>query len=74
MGNQAKANQMQKQVDSYKQSLIKQYQKRYSQNRLFMDHALSLNNCSKKAVPSGQALEQLKLALQTMVKLPKSGS
>lgn len=73
-GNQAKANQMQKQVDAYKQSLVKQYQKRYPQDRLFMDHALFLNNCSKKAVPSGQALEQLKQALHTIVELSKSGS
>lgn len=73
-GNQAKADQMQKQVDTYKHSLVKQYQKRYPQDRLFMDHAIALNNCTKKAVPSGQALEKLKKSMNTIVKLSKLGS
>ena len=73
-GNQAKAEQMQKQVDAYKQSLVKQYQKRYPQNRLFTDFAMSLNNCAKKAVPTGGDLEKLKQALHTIIKLSKQGA
>lgn len=72
-GNQAKAEQMQKQVDTYKQSLVTQYQKRYPQNRLFTDFAMGLNNCAKKAVPAGGDLEKLKQALHTIIKLSKQG-
>ena len=70
-GNISKANAMQKQVDAYKLTLVKGLKTRYPQNRLFMDHAVAVNNCAKKAVPSGQALENLKAALNTMVKLSK---
>jgi len=70
-GDKAKANQMQKQVDDYKQTLVNQLQKRYPQDRLFMDHAIAINNCAKKAVPKGNDLEALKTSLQTMVKLAK---
>jgi hypothetical protein len=70
-GDEAKAGAMQKQVDAYKQTLVKQYEARYPQNRLFTDHAVAVNNCAKKAVPSGQDLEALKVALNTMVELAK---
>ncbi len=70
-GDQVKANAMQKQVDAYKLTLVKGLNVRYPQNRLFTDHAIQVNNCAKKAVPSGQALENLKVALTTMVKLAK---
>lgn len=52
-GDKGKANQMQKQVDAYKQSLVKKLEARYPKNRLFTDHAIAVNNCAKKAVPSG---------------------
>lgn len=68
-GDKDKANQMQKQVDTYKQTLVKQLETRYPQNRLFMDHAVQVNNCAKKAVPSGGELDELKEALNLMVKL-----
>ena len=68
-GDKAKADALQKQVDDYKKTLVKNLHKRYPQPRLFMDHAVSINDCAKKAVPSGQALEDLKLALNTIVKL-----
>ena len=42
---------------------------RYPQNRLFSDYAIAINNCAKKSVPSGQELEDLKAALNTMLKL-----
>lgn len=70
-GDKTKANQMQEQVDTYKKSLVKQFEARYQQNRLFMDQAIAVNNCAKKAVPSGQELEELKEALNIMVKLAK---
>ena len=47
-GDKDKANQMQKQVDTYKQTLAKQLEARYPKNRLFMDHAIAVNNCAKK--------------------------
>ena len=68
-GDKDKANQMQKQVDTYKQTLVKQLEARYPQNRLFTDHAIQVNNCAKKAVPSGGELDELKEALNLMVKL-----
>jgi hypothetical protein len=37
----------------------------------FSDHAISINDCAKQAVPSGQALEDLKVALHTIIKLAK---
>lgn len=70
-GDKAKANQMQKQIDTYKKTLVKQFEARYPQNRLFTDQAIAVNNCAKKAVPSGQELEELKEALNLMVKLAK---
>lgn len=70
-GDLSKANAMQKQVDAYKLTLVNAYNTRYHQNRLFIDHAVAVNNCAKKAVPSGLALENLKFALQTMIKLAK---
>lgn len=70
-GDTTKANQMQKQIDTYKKTLVKQFEARYPQNRLFTDQAIAVNNCAKKAVPSGQELEELKEALNLMVKLAK---
>lgn len=68
-GDAKKAEQMQGQVDAYKVTLVNGYQARYPQNRLFSDHAISVNNCAQKAVPAGEALENLKAALNTMLKL-----
>lgn len=70
-GDVAKANLMQKQVDAYKVSLSETLQKRYPQHRLFRDQVIAVNNCAKKAVPSGQALEELKKALFIMIELAK---
>lgn len=70
-GDKDKANQMQKQVDAYKQTLVEQLETRYPKNRLFMDHAIAVNNCAKKAVPSDGELDELKDALNLMVKLAK---
>jgi len=70
-GDKDKANQMQKQVDTYKQTLVTQLEARYPKNRLFMDHAITVNNCAKKAVPSGEELDELREALNLMVKLAK---
>jgi len=70
-GDKTKANDMQKQIEAYKQTLVKQLDARYPQNRLFTDQAIAVNNCAKKAVPSGQELEGLKEALTIMVELAK---
>ena len=70
-GDEGKAKAMQKQVDDYTDNVAKSYVKRYPQNQLFYDHAIALNNCAKKAVPSGQKLENLKLALNKIVELSK---
>ena len=68
-GDKAKADELQTQVDAYKKQVVEGFKKRYPQDRLFYDQAIAVNNCAKKAVPSGQALEDLKLALNTLVKL-----
>jgi hypothetical protein len=69
--DKAKADALQVQVDAYKKTIVDSLNKRYPQNRLFTDHAVSINNCAKQAVPTGQALEDLKVALHTIVKLAK---
>ena len=68
-GDQAKADEMQTQVDAYKKNIVARLQKRYPQPHLFADHAMSLNECAKQAVPAGQALKDLKVALHTMLEL-----
>lgn len=70
-GDSAKADALQQQVNAYKQTLVDGFNARYPQQRLFTDQAVAVSNCAKKAVPSGQALEDLKLALNTMVTLAK---
>lgn len=71
-GDKAKAQSMQQQVNAYKQTLSARLAKRYPENRMYSDYAISLNNCAKKAVPEGQSLEQLKVALNTILTLAKS--
>lgn len=68
-GDKAKADQLQTQVDAYRKNIVSRLQKRYPQNRLFADHAHSLNDCAKQAVPKGQSLEDLKEALHAMLRL-----
>lgn len=68
-GDSAKAGELQSQVDNYKKTVIAQYKRRYPQDRVFMDHAVSINNCAKQAVPSGAELEALKSSLETLVRL-----
>lgn len=70
-GDAGKTKEMQKQVDAYKKALVKSFQTRYTGNRIFMDQVIAVNNCTKKAVPSGQALEKLKEALSIMMELAK---
>ena len=70
-GDITKAKAMQKQVDDYKLSLVNAYKKRYVENRMYTDYAIAINNCAKKAVPSGEALENLKASLNTIIKLAK---
>ena len=70
-GNRTKAQELQNQVDAFKESIVQAYQTRYSGSHLYTDHAVAVNNCAKKAVPSGPALEELKQAVETMVKLAR---
>lgn len=70
-GDKAKADGMQKQVDTHKQSLVKQFEARYPGNKLFSDHAIALNSCAKQAAPDAQALEDLKVALHAILSLAK---
>ena len=70
-GDASKARGMQQQIDTYKKSLVNTFQSRYPENRIYTDQAVAVNNCAKKAVPSGQALKELTEALNTMVKLAK---
>jgi len=70
-GDKTKAIDLQKQIDAYKKTIVDSMMKRFPQNRLFSDHAISINNCAQQAVPSGQALEDLKVALHTIIKLAK---
>lgn len=70
-GDQAKAQAMQEQVNAYKATLVSSLQNRYKEPGLFTDHAFAVNDCVKKATPSGQVLEDLKTALTTIVKLSK---
>ncbi|WP_017932061.1 hypothetical protein [Robiginitomaculum antarcticum] len=71
-GDKGKASVMQGQVDAYKSGLVAQLNKRYPQGGMFTDYAASLNNCAKKAVPSGGALEDLQAALETITALAQS--
>ncbi|MEP0174955.1 MAG: hypothetical protein ABJH28_10685 [Paraglaciecola sp.] len=68
-GDAEKTKQMQKQVDAYKSTVVNQLQSRYPQENLLTDHAISVNDCAKQAVPSGKDLDRLKDAVNTMVKL-----
>ena len=70
-GDKPKADALQVQVNAYKTNIVTNLMKRYPQNRLFADHAISINDCAKEAVPAGQALEDLKVALHTIIKLSK---
>lgn len=71
-GDESKAKALQTQVDAYKSTLVSGFSSRYPEKRLYSDHAVAINNCAKQAVPSGQALDDLKAALTTIVTLSKS--
>ncbi|KXJ53200.1 hypothetical protein [Neptuniibacter pectenicola] len=70
-GDATKAEAMQQQVDAYKLTIVNNFKKRYKDTRFYTDFAVAINECGKKSVPSGQALEDLKVALNTLVKLAK---
>ena len=71
-GDRNKANIMQKQVDTYKHTITQGLKARDSNAQLTSNHAVSLNNCAKKAVPLGQDLEDLKIAINDIVDLAQS--
>jgi len=70
-GDVGKAKAMQGQVDAYKKALVTSLHNRYKTPGVFTDHAIAINECAKKAAPSGKALDDLKTALETMIKLAK---
>jgi len=70
-GNNNEANSLQKQVDVYKEKVVKSYQNQYPYNKLSMDFAVFINKCTQKAVPVGNDLAALKASLLTMVELAK---
>jgi hypothetical protein len=72
-GDVAKAKAMQDQVDTYKASLTAALNSKFPQQRIFMDHVVTLNNCAKKAVPSGADLDALKASMNAMVIMAKKG-
>ena len=67
-GDKIKADAMQRQVDQYKQILTKQLGMRYSQNKLFTDQVVAIDNCMKKAAPSSDGAEVLRVAVETLTK------
>lgn len=71
-GDKAKADAMQTQVTAYKQTIIQRYNKRFPAPKLYMDYAVSLNECAKKAVPQGEDLNKLKQAMNTLIKLTQA--
>lgn len=72
-GDKTKADNFQRKVDHYKQTLVEKLEAKDPKNILLVDHAIAINDCANKAVPSGKALDELKDALNIMVKLAKSG-
>ncbi|WP_198946590.1 hypothetical protein [Kiloniella majae] len=71
-GDKSKASKLQEQVDAYKTQVVAGYNKRYPQNRLFMDHVVALNNCTQQAIPQGADLQALKTSMETMVAILKA--
>ena len=47
--------------------MVEGNKRRYPQGQLSMDYAISINKCSKKAMPTGTDLEALKTALLALV-------
>lgn len=70
-GDSVKATAMQKQVDVYKTTIVASLSARGPENRLYTDQAIAINDCAMKAVPSGRALENLKMALHKIIELAK---
>lgn len=71
-GDQSGADKFQDQVNDYRELLVKQYSQRYPGNELKTDHAIAINNCTKKLMPTGAALDELKTSLQLMIKLART--
>jgi hypothetical protein len=71
-GNQDKADALQKQVDAYKAKVVKSYQNQYPYQKISRGFVESLNECTQKAVPSGNDLDTLKISFIKMLELMKS--
>jgi hypothetical protein len=70
-GKNNEANALPKQVDVYKEKVVKSYQNQYPYNKLSIDFAVFINKCTQKAVPAGNDLAALKASLLTLVELVK---
>jgi hypothetical protein len=68
-GNVNKAVALQKQVDLYKEKVVKSYQNQYPYNKLSRGFVESLNKCTQKAVPSGNDLKTLKTSFIKILEL-----
>ena len=68
-GDKAKADMFQAQIDTFKSNQVTAMHKRYHQDQIFGDQALSVNECYKKAPMSSDKTPMMKDALETMVKL-----
>ncbi|UAB71700.1 hypothetical protein INR79_07335 [Vibrio sp. SCSIO 43132] len=71
-GDKSKADAMQQQVDAFKSTVVSALDKRYPSQKLVMDHVISLNECTKKAVPSGEELDDLKRSMEALIALVRT--
>lgn len=67
MGEQGSA--IQKQVIEYRQAVASQYQKRFAADKIVFDNLMALDNCTKKLMPTGKTLDELKASLKVMIEM-----
>lgn len=70
-GDAAKNKDFQDQIDAYKATVVAGLNKRYPQPRVFMDHAVAINNCYSSAPMDAAGTAMMTEALQTFVELAK---
>lgn len=70
-GNKDKAEALQKQVNTYKAKVVKSYENQYPYNKISDGFVKSLNECTQKAVPTGNDLNALKTSFVKMLELIK---
>ena len=70
-GDVAKTDAMQAQVSQYQDTLKEALAKKYSQPRLFSDHAVMINNCYAIAPMDEGQTAMMKTALATLIEMAK---